>query len=73
MRRGYAVIFLHRQFSLQPFARHYRHADELILDMFEVPAEGDVPELKVKPQFQPQIKSDLREYHKVRTINLVIL
>ena len=29
---GYATIFLHRQFSLLPFSRHYTHATDCFLD-----------------------------------------
>lgn len=64
LRRGFAVIFLHRQYSLRPFARHYRHADELVLDMFEIPKTEGAP-LTVKPIFQAGIYNDVKEYHKV--------
>lgn len=64
LKRGMAVIFLHRQYSLQPFARHYRHADELVLDMFCVPErEGDP--LVVKSEFAHQISQDIRDNHFV--------
>ncbi|KAJ1549768.1 Phosphopantothenate--cysteine ligase cab2, partial [Nowakowskiella sp. JEL0078] len=29
---GYAVIFLHRQFSLEPYSRHYTHSKNCFLD-----------------------------------------
>jgi phosphopantothenate---cysteine ligase (ATP) len=29
---GYAVIFLHRKFSLLPYARHYSHTTNCFLD-----------------------------------------
>lgn len=32
---GYAVIFLHRQFSLQPYARNYTHSKHCFLDLLE--------------------------------------
>ncbi|KAK4702865.1 phosphopantothenate---cysteine ligase (ATP), partial [Phenoliferia sp. Uapishka_3] len=32
----YAVIFLHRQHSLQPFSRHYSHSTNPFLDLLEV-------------------------------------
>lgn len=57
------MIFLHRQYSLQPFARHYRHADTLLLDMF---MEGDKDrELQLRPEYKEQLLKDLSEYHKV--------
>lgn len=39
LQEGYAVIFLHRQFSLLPYARHYSHSTNCFLDfMDEEPA-----------------------------------
>lgn len=32
---GYAVIFLHRQYSLLPFARHYSHSTNCFLDFMD--------------------------------------
>ncbi|KZV72733.1 DFP-domain-containing protein [Peniophora sp. CONT] len=39
---GYAVIFMHRQFSLQPFSRHYSHSTNPFLDLLNVNASGDI-------------------------------
>lgn len=39
LRQGYAVIFLHRQFSLQPFHRHYSHSS--FLDLLEIVPENN--------------------------------
>ncbi|KIY72659.1 DFP-domain-containing protein [Cylindrobasidium torrendii FP15055 ss-10] len=36
LKAGYAVIFMHRQFSLQPFSRHYSHSTNPFLDLLEV-------------------------------------
>lgn len=33
LKAGYAVIFMHRQFSLQPFSRHYSHTTNPFLDI----------------------------------------
>lgn len=66
-----AVIFLHRQYSLQPFARHYRHADELVLDMFQIP-QDEKSLLVVREDFAPQISQDVREYHQVRNRECVM-
>ncbi|BGP23221.1 phosphopantothenate-cysteine ligase [Rhodotorula toruloides] len=39
----YAVIFLHRQHSLQPFSRHYSHSTNPFLDLLDVvEADGGV-------------------------------
>ncbi|KAJ7099986.1 DNA/pantothenate metabolism flavoprotein [Mycena belliarum] len=36
LKAGYAVIFMHRQFSLQPFSRHYSHSTNPFLDFLTV-------------------------------------
>ncbi|KAH9852286.1 phosphopantothenate-cysteine ligase [Lenzites betulinus] len=35
LKSGYAVIFMHRQFSLQPFSRHYSHSTHPFLDFLD--------------------------------------
>ncbi|KAL1948979.1 hypothetical protein VTO73DRAFT_10785 [Trametes versicolor] len=35
LKAGYAVIFMHRQFSLQPFSRHYSHSTHPFLDFLD--------------------------------------
>jgi phosphopantothenate---cysteine ligase (ATP) len=40
LKAGYAVIFMHRQFSLQPFSRHYSHSTNPFLDFLEVNNSG---------------------------------
>lgn len=39
----YAVIFMHRQHSLQPFSRHYSHSTNPFLDLLEVSGNGPPP------------------------------
>ncbi|KAJ6557911.1 DNA/pantothenate metabolism flavoprotein [Mycena capillaripes] len=39
LKAGYAVIFMHRQFSLQPFSRHYSHSTNPFLDFLAVDDE----------------------------------
>ncbi|KAJ8515127.1 hypothetical protein ONZ45_g7426 [Pleurotus djamor] len=41
LKAGYAVIFMHRQFSLQPFSRHYSHSTNPFLDFLEIEPESD--------------------------------
>lgn len=38
LKAGYAVIFMHRQFSLQPFSRHYSHSTNPFLNFLEIDA-----------------------------------
>lgn len=39
LEHGYAVVFLHRQFSQQPYARHYSHTTNFFFDLLTL--EGD--------------------------------
>lgn len=41
LKAGYAVIFMHRQFSLQPFSRHYSHSTNPFLDFLEIEHSQD--------------------------------
>ena len=36
LKQGFAVIFMHRQFSLQPFSRNYSHSTHPFLDFLEI-------------------------------------
>jgi len=36
LKAGYAVVFMHRQFSLQPFSRHYSHSTHPFLDFLDI-------------------------------------
>lgn len=40
LQQGYAVIFMHRQFSLQPYSRHYSHTRNCFLDFMEADDQG---------------------------------
>ncbi|KAF5348437.1 hypothetical protein D9757_005934 [Collybiopsis confluens] len=45
LKAGYAVIFMHRQFSLQPFSRHYSHSINPFLDFLEIESSSASSEL----------------------------
>ena len=66
---GYAVIFLHRQFSLLPYSRHYSHATDCFLDFL---TEGQDGTVVAKPEFTPKMLSVLRKYHSARSQNLLL-
>lgn len=66
---GYAVIFLHRQFSLLPYSRHYSHATDCFLDFLTEGKDGTVV---AKPEFTPKMLSVLRKYHSARSQNLLL-
>lgn len=46
LEEGYAVIFLHRQFSLLPYSRHYSHSTNCFLDFMD---EGPSPSSASSP------------------------
>ncbi|KAH7078358.1 phosphopantothenate-cysteine ligase-like protein [Paraphoma chrysanthemicola] len=62
LENGYAVIFLHRQFSLLPYSRHYSHNTRSFLD-FMKEENGKVV---VDEQHQEEMLRVLREYHAVK-------
>lgn len=66
---GYAVIFLHRQFSLLPYSRHYSHATDCFLDFL---AEGPDGTVVAKPEFTPKMLSVLRKYQSATSRNMLL-
>jgi len=80
LKAGYAVIFMHRQHSLQPFSRHFSHTTNPFLDFLEINDEvGPDSEfcIRAKPEAREQLLSVLRAYRDVQragtllTINFV--
>ena len=67
---GYAVIFLHRQFSLLPFSRHYSHSTNCFLDFM---AESDEGQVVVDTQFQVKMKQVLEKYQAAKSANTLLL
>jgi phosphopantothenate-cysteine ligase len=59
---GYAVVFLHRQFSLLPYSRHYSHNTRSFLDYMEE-QDGQVV---VGAQHQAEMLRVLRQYAAVQ-------
>ncbi|CAN8100322.1 unnamed protein product [Discula destructiva] len=66
---GYAVIFLHRQFSLLPYSRHYSHATDCFLDFLHEGPDGSV---EAKPEFSEKMLSVLRKYQTARRNNMLL-
>ena len=67
---GYAVIFLHRQFSLLPYSRHYSHSTNCFLDYM---TEGQNGEVVVNPEYQEKMLGVLRKYNAARRNNTLLL
>lgn len=66
---GYAVIFLHRQFSLLPFSRHYSHNTRSFLD-FMREEDGRVV---VDDEHQSEMLTVLREYQTAKRNGMLLI
>lgn len=67
---GYAVIFLHRQFSLLPYSRHYSHSTNCFLDFMTHNEAGAVV---VESEYQQQMAGVLNRYKKAKQENTLLL
>lgn len=61
LRAGYAVIFMHRQFSLQPFSRHYSHSTNPFLDLLEIHQDPSNPSATKQIIVAPERRDELLE------------
>lgn len=59
LKHGYAVIFMYRIKSLEPFARHF--VGQKFLDMLQV-SEGENPVITVLPELTQNVATVLRQY-----------
>ncbi|KAJ3365358.1 hypothetical protein HDU91_002240 [Kappamyces sp. JEL0680] len=66
--KGYAVIFLHRQFSLEPYTRHYTHSKNCFLDLLEI--QGDA--VAVEPGHLAEIRKVMKKYQKANAERLLL-
>src|SRR5436305_12254291 len=69
LQEGYAVIFLHRQFSLLPYSRHYSHSTNCFLDFMDV-ANGEVT---VRKEYQEEMRHVLSKYQTAKKERLLLL
>ncbi|KAF2724696.1 DFP-domain-containing protein [Polychaeton citri CBS 116435] len=67
---GYAVIFLHRQFSLLPYSRHYSHTTNCFLD-YMIP--NDAGAVVVESEYQSEMAKVLARYMKAKEENMLLL
>ncbi|KAK5114641.1 hypothetical protein LTR62_002214 [Meristemomyces frigidus] len=70
LQAGYAVIFLHRQFSLLPYSRHYSHSTNCFLDFMTHNGAGAVV---VEHEYQHQMAEVLSRYREVKRNNTLLL
>ncbi|KAG0304173.1 hypothetical protein BGZ98_005837 [Dissophora globulifera] len=59
---GYAVIFMHRQFSLQPYSRHYSHSRNCFLEFMEADENG----IHVMPSYVEEMRTVLHKYRETQ-------
>ena len=77
---GYAVIFLHREFSLLPYSRHYSHATDCFLDYLseEGGGGGDGNDsagsrIGVRQDVEGRMLQVLRQYRRARDRNVLLV
>lgn len=70
LQSGYAVIFLHRQFSLLPYSRHYSHSTNCFLDFMDESRGGNVI---VAQEYQEKMKRVLQQYQHAKKERLLLL
>lgn len=68
---GYAVIFLHRQFSLLPYSRHYSHATDCFLDFLHEEEDGS-GNVGVNEEYREKMLAVLRKYNAAKKKNLLL-
>ncbi|KAJ2714768.1 Phosphopantothenate--cysteine ligase cab2 [Coemansia spiralis] len=68
---GYAVLFLYREHSLQPFNRHYSHGAEGLLDYLQSDSSSNGG-ISVKPEYAARVLRDLVRYerHKAQLLQV---
>ena len=72
-------MFMHRQFSLQPFSRHYSHSTNPFLDFLEVSpsissptgSSSDSPEITVTPSKHVKLLETLKAYKEAHNADMI--
>lgn len=67
---GYAVVFLHRQFSLLPYSRHYSHNTRSFLDYM---IEDESGRVCVDPEHQNMMRLRLQDYNRAKRENRLLI
>ncbi|KAF2090074.1 phosphopantothenate-cysteine ligase [Saccharata proteae CBS 121410] len=71
--QGYAVIYLHRQFSLLPYSRHYSHNTRSFLDFMALDESSSDPRVVVNAEHQAKMVRVLREYSAAKRDNKLLI
>ncbi|KAK4946973.1 Phosphopantothenate--cysteine ligase cab2 [Elasticomyces elasticus] len=72
LQEGYAVIFLHRQYSLLPYSRHYSHSTNCFLDFMEESDTND-GRVVVRKEYQDKMRRVLQQYQFAKQNRLLLL
>eukprot|EP00127_Corallochytrium_limacisporum_P000204 Clim_evm21s7 gene=Clim_evmTU21s7 len=75
LRAGYAVIFLHRTHSLEPYSRNYSHTKRCFLDFLTERKEKDAagnPIVAITPEFSHELERVLIEYNQANSENRLL-
>lgn len=67
---GYAVIFLHRQYSLLPYSRHYSHSTNCFLDFMDENEKGQVT---VRDEYQAEMREVFKQYADAKRNDTLLL
>lgn len=67
---GYAVIFLHREFSLLPYSRHYSHSTNCFLDYMSEGADGS---LVIADKYREEMHQLWKKHNSARDKDLLLL
>ncbi|CAK9439172.1 uncharacterized protein LODBEIA_P33960 [Lodderomyces beijingensis] len=69
LENGYAVIFLHREFSLLPYSRHFSHSTNCFLDYM---TERD-NKIEIDPKYSAEMLKVYRKYNEAQDSNSLLL
>ena len=70
LEHGYAVIFLHRKFSLLPYSRHYSHSTNCFLDFMDEDQYGRV---YIRDEYQHDMRAVLRKHTAAKEQGTLLL
>lgn len=70
---GYAVVFLHRQFSLLPYSRHFSHSKDCFLDFLREEDDGVDGRVGVRAGDVVKVRSVLRDYRRAKEADTLLM
>ena len=74
LQEDYAVIFLHREYSLLPYSRHYSHSTNCFLDFMDDTDGGQQRgEVIVRQEYQEKMRNVLHQYQSAKLRRMLLL